>query len=490
MDKGQIIELRIDDMLDDGRAFGRYDGCAVFVSGGTKKGSGFEAAGAVPGDTVKAKVTKAKKSSVEAVLTEIVDPSPDRTRAACPYFGVCGGCTLQEMNYEAQKRLKTEQVRAKLKRLGGLEDPQVNDMTGADTLEYYRNKAVFAIGPHGEVGFLKGKSHFVMDIEDCLLQSDPAMVCADALRTFLRRTNVNCITQMMVRTAFGTGEVMVALETEKKEIPQIELLAEMLDDAVYSLSEADEESGEPEAQDYAYSLESVAVIHKGKCRTIAGKPTITEETVRRDGTVIRYELSPQSFFQVNPEQMPKLYDKVAEYAALTGTETVLDLYCGAGTIGIWLADKAERVIGIESVRPAVIDANRNSVINGIINTRYFCGKAEEELPGMMGLAKLYKWNEVNERVEREPEIRIDKVDVAVLDPPRAGCEEALLEAVVKAEPDRIVYVSCDPGTLARDIKYLTTNGYEFIEATPIDQFPKTSHIEACCLLVKASGSEA
>jgi 23S rRNA (uracil1939-C5)-methyltransferase len=147
-----------------------------------------------------------------------------------------------------------------------------------------------------------------------------------------------------------------------------------------------------------------------------------------------------------------------------------------------MADKAEKVIGIESVKPAVIDANRNSVINNIINTRYICGKAEEELPGMMGLAKLWKWNEVNERVERKPEITIEHADVAVLDPPRAGCEEALLEAVVKAAPDRIVYVSCDPGTLARDIKYLTANGYEFIECTPVDQFPWTSHCEVTALL--------
>ena len=191
---------------------------------------------------------------------------------------------------------------------------------------------------------------------------------------------------------------------------------------------------------------------------------------------------------MNPEQMIRLYEKAAEYAALEGGETVLDLYCGAGTIGIWLLDDLRRrdeaafektkVIGIESVKPAVIDANRNSVINGLVNTRYFCGKAEEELPGMMGLSKLYKWNEVNERVEREPEIKIEKADVVILDPPRAGCDEALLNAVVKAQPDRIVYVSCDPGTLARDIKYLTANGYEFIEATPVDQFPLTSHIEA------------
>ncbi|MBE6040833.1 MAG: 23S rRNA (uracil(1939)-C(5))-methyltransferase RlmD [Clostridiales bacterium] len=481
MDKGQIIEIRTEDMLDDGRAFGRYEGCAVFVSGG-----------AVPGDLVKVKITKAKKSSAEAVLTEITEPSLDRMNSDCPYFKECGGCTMRELSYDAQKKLKTDQVKSKLARLGGLEDPKVNDIIGSGSLEYYRNKAVFAVGPHGEVGFMKPKSHFVVDIRDCLLQSDAAMVCADALRHFFKTApGIACklISQMTVRTAFGTGEVMVVLESEKREIPRIDELIEILDDAVYSLSVGDE--NEEPAEPF-YTLESVALIHKGKCHILAGKPTITEEITGDDGRSVRFEISPQSFFQVNPEQMVRLYDKAAEYAELRGGETVLDLYCGAGTIGIWLLDELRsrdeeafeqtKVIGIESVKPAVIDANRNSVINGMVNTRYFCGKAEEELPGMMGLAKLYKWNEVNERVEREPEIRIEHADVAVLDPPRAGCDEALLAAVVQAAPDRIVYVSCDPGTLARDIRYLTANGYEFIEATPVDQFPWTSHTETCCLL--------
>ena len=466
MEKNKTIELVIEDMLDDGRAFGRCEGCAVFVSGG-----------AVPGDRVKAIVTKVKKSSAEAALTDVIKPSADRIEAECPYFGECGGCAMQELSYDAQKRLKTEQVKAKLRRLGGIEEPKVNDCIGAESLKYYRNKAVFAVGPHGEVGFMKGKSHFVMDIDDCMLQSDAAMVCADALRAFLKETGVRCITQLTVKTAFGTGEVMAVLDSESKDIPQIEKLAGMLDDAVYSLNE-DEEGG--------YSLESVAVIHKGKCRIIAGKLTITDEFIT-DGGILKFEISPQSFFQVNPEQMVKLYDKAAEYAELKGGETVLDLYCGAGSIGIWLLDKLKnkdieafektKVIGIESVKPAILDANRNSVINGLINTRYFCGKAEEELPGMMGLAKLYKWNEVNERVERELEIKIEHADVVILDPPRAGCDETLLAAVAAAQPDRIVYVSCDPGTLARDIKYLAANGYEFIEATPVDQFPWTTHIE-------------
>ena len=498
MDKNRIAEITIEDKLDDGRAFGRCDGLAVFVRGGCSGADGMLYKGAVSGDVARVEITKVKKNSAEAVLKEIVSPSPERIKAECPYFGECGGCTMQELSYDAQLSLKQDQVKSKLERLGGLDNPKVCEIIVAHSLKYYRNKATFAVGPHGEVGFMKGKSHFVMDIEDCMLQTDAAMVCADALRHFLyslagHGLAGSLIRQMTVRTAFSTGEVMVVLEGDKKEIPGIEKLIEMLDDAVYSLS-VDEEGEEAEGGTF-YSLESVALVYGanpkkgqfGKCIILAGKPTITDEFAGEGGRAVSYEISPQSFMQVNPEQLPKLYDKVAEYADLKGGETVLDLYCGAGTIGIWLLDELRgrdegafsgtQVIGIESVKPAVIDANRNSVINGLVGTRYIAGKAEEELPGMMGLAKLYKWNEVNERVEREPEIRIDKVDVAVLDPPRAGCDEKLLEAVVKAGPDRIVYVSCDPGTLARDIKFLAVHGYEFIEATPVDQFIWTSHIE-------------
>ena len=464
MDSGQTIEIRIEDMLDDGRAFGRCEGLAVFVSGGCEKRSGSVFKGAVPGDLARVEITKEKKNSAEATLLEIIEESPDRTEAECPYFGKCGGCTLQEMSYDAQLRIKTGQVRAKLSRLGGLTEPKVNDCIAADNLKYHRNKAVFAVGPHGEVGFLKGKSHFVMDIDDCLLQSDAAMVCADALRAFLKmpehkRLAYRVIKQLTVRSSFSTGEVMAVIESGKKEIEGLDLLIGMLDDAV---NEADE----------FWSLESVALIHKGKCHIVAGKPVIKEEIITEDGRCINYEISPQSFYQVNPEQMQKLYDKAAQYADLKGGEIVLDLYCGAGTIGIWLLEELRKkdeeafdktkVIGIESVKPAVLDANRNSVINGMVNTRYFCGKAEEELPGM----------------------RIEKADEEILDPPRAGCGEALLAAVAAAQPDRIVYVSCDPGTLARDIKYLTANGYDFIEATPIDQFPWTSHIEVVAKIQK------
>ena len=261
-----------------------------------------------------------------------------------------------------------------------------------------------------------------------------------------------------------------------------------------------------------FSLESVVInVNKSKnldgpilgeeCITIAGKPTITEEV-----SGLKFEISPLSFYQVNREQMVKLYDKVLEYADLKGGETVLDIYCGVGTIGLFCAREMEKkadesaaegtadgvavqpgqVIGIETIKGAVLDANRNATINGIVNARYVCGKAEEELPKMMGMASAQGGENSAHGTEggKEPAIRISQADVAILDPPRAGCDERLLEAVVKAEPEKIVYVSCDPATLARDIKWLGEHGYEFKEATPCDMFPWTGHVETVVLLSK------
>ena len=478
MEKNDIIELRIEDMLNDGRGFGRVDGCAVFVDGG------------VLGDIVHAKVTKVKKSTVEAKFLSISTPSEYRIDAECPYASECGGCSLQELDYKAQLQLKKNQVVNKLTRLGGLDNPEIAEVIGAESLKYYRNKATFAVGPHGEVGFLKGKSHYVMDIADCMLQTDAAMMCADALRTFMKDRldskgttgKYACIKQMIVKTTFSTGEVMVVFESEKKEIPQIEELVDLIDAGIFFLSHDDD--GELMEDVIEYKLKSVNIICNNKNTNIAGVPTIVEEVITDEGKTLKFEISPQSFYQVNPEQMVKLYSKAAEYAGLTGVETVLDLYCGVGTIGIFMADKAAKIIGIETCKPAVLDANRNSTINGIINTRYIAGKAEEELPGMMGLAKLYKYNDVNELVEREPAIKVDKIDVAIVDPPRAGCDESLLNALVQSGAERIVYVSCDPGTLARDIKHLTANGYEFKECTIVDQFPWTNHVEVIGVLIK------
>ena len=529
MEKGQIVELTIEDMSAEGRGIGKiYDderGFAVFVQD------------TVVGDRAKVELTKVKKNYAFGRVSEMLALSPDRQESFCPHSGLCGGCVYSQLSYEAQLALKEKQVREKLVRLGGLTDPVIMPIIGMgseDATEVpfrYRNKASMPVSTGGlitqkggivkpvhepRVGFYRPKSHDVVDCEDCLLQSEPAMAAAAALRKFMEEDHITSydprwekglMRHMIVRTAAGTGEVMVILVINGKAIPNAPKLIEMLDEAIYNV---------PVYEDgplagVEFNLESVIVnINKSKnlegqilgeeCITIAGKPTITEEVGG-----LSFEISPLSFYQVNREQMVRLYDKALEYTSLKGDETVLDLYCGVGTIGLFAAAEMNRrtaelnaaaaagqaaenaasgqaaavklpgrVIGIESVKGAVLDANRNAVINGIVNARYVCGKAEEELPKMLDPKSELK----------DESLRVTHADVVILDPPRAGCEQPLLEAVVKAAPERIVYVSCDPATLARDIKWLGEHGYEFKEATPCDMFPWTGHVETVVLLSK------
>ncbi len=489
-------------MTSEGQGLGRSDGLAVFVKD------------AVVGDVVEAELTKVKKNYAFGKMTELVEPSPDRIEPVCQYSSLCGGCPYSEISYERQLALKEKQVGDKLTRLGGLNEPVLRPIIGMEYPFRYRNKASMPVWTGGiitrkggivenlgepAVGFYRAKSHEVVDCYDCLIQSEPAMAAAEALRRFMESDNITAydpkwekglMRHLIVKTARGTGEVMVVLVINGKGIPNAQKLVEMLDEYIYSLPPADDGT--------EYSLESVVVsICKGKngampgsimgeeLVTIAGKPVIREEVGG-----LTFEISPLSFYQVNPVQMEKLYDKAMEYAKLSGEETVLDLYCGVGTIGLFAArrmeeaykashggvldyDRVGRVIGIETVKGAVLDANRNAVINHIVNARYICGRAEEELPKLIG-----------ERDNSEEELRIDHADVVFLDPPRAGCDERLLEAVVSIGPEKIVYVSCDPATLARDVKYLTEKGYEFVEGTPVDMFPWSVHCECCVKLVR------
>jgi len=493
MNKGDIVRLRIEDISNEGQGIGKADGFAVFVKN------------TVVGDVVEAELTKVKKNYAFGKVVEVVEESDLRQEPICQYAGQCGGCAFQKMTYEGQLELKKKQIVDKLVRLGGLEEPKVNDAIGMEEPFRYRNKASMPVSTGGlitrkggivepvhepRIGFYQAKSHDVVDCEDCMLQSEPAMAAARALRQFMEEDNITSydprwekglMRHMIVRTAMGTGQVMVILVINGKGIPNASKLVQMLDDAIFDVPVYEEGP----LAGIEFSLESVVInINKNntsdilgeECITLAGSPTIMEKVGD-----LEFEISPLSFYQVNPQQMEKLYGKVVEYADLKGGETVLDLYCGVGSIGLFLADdmrkkgdEAGRVIGIESVKPAVIDANRNAVVNGIVNARYVCGKAEEEMPKMVSGEGL-----------KDESLRITQADVVILDPPRAGCEEELLKAVVDVDPSKIVYVSCDPATLARDIKYLVANGYEFVEATPVDLFPWTSHCEVASLLVRA-----
>ena len=502
MEKGQILELKIEDMSSEGAGIGKADGFAVFVKN------------TVVGDVVKAELTKVKKNYGFGRVTEIVESSPWRVEPVCEHCSSCGGCTYGRLSYEAQLELKAKQVRDKISRLGGIAEPDMEPIIGMEEPYRYRNKASMPVSTGGlvtlkggivkpvhepRIGFYQPKSHDVVDVQDCLLQSEPAMAAARALRQFMKEDNITSydprwekglMRHMIVRTAAGTGEVMVVLVINGKGIPNASKLVEMLDDAIYNVPVYEEGP----LAGVEFNLESVVVnINKKntseilgeECITIAGKPTIMEEI-----NGLQFEISPLSFYQVNREQMVKLYGKAIEYADLKGGETVLDLYCGVGTIGLFCAaemnrkaaeagaESTGRVLGIESIKGAVTDANRNAVINGIVNARYVCGKAEEELP------KLVMGEDL-----KDESLKITRADVVILDPPRAGCEEILLETVVQVAPSRIVYVSCDAATLARDIKFLSHRGYEFVKACPVDMFPHTAHCETVVLLSREKADD-
>ncbi len=499
MEKGQRVRLVIEDISKEGQGIGKTDGFAVFVRG------------AVVGDTVEAEMTKVKKNYGFAETLKITEPSPFRQKAFCPYYEQCGGCIYQEMSYESQLELKRKQTADKLMRIGGIKSPAVTQTIGMEEPFYYRNKASMPVSTGGlitgkggivkpvhepQIGFYKAKSHEVVDCHACALQAEPAAAAAEALRRFMKEDNITSydrrwgkglMRHMIVRTAFGTGQVMVILVINGKGIPNAAKLVEMLSDAIFDIPVYEEG---PMANT-EFTLQSVILninrkntseILGDECITLAGTPTITEQVGE-----LKFEISPLSFYQVNPEQMKKLYDKILEFAELKGDETVLDLYCGVGTIGLFCADDMRKkggngqVIGIESVKQAVIDANRNAVINGIVNARYICGRAEEELPEIMAVDADGKKDEES---GSGMELSIERADIVILDPPRSGCDSRLLEAAASASPEKIIYVSCDAATMARDIKLLGEKGYELAKAVPVDMFPWTGACETVARLVR------
>ena len=510
VNEGQIVELEITDMTDDGKGLGRLSGLAIFV------------AGAVPGDKVSARITRLKKRYAIAETITLLEASAARVQPPCPYYKDCGGCSMLELSYDEQLRIKRKNIITKLERIGALEEPTVREVMGAadtigadggqigrpgkseETEEFeetgqpeqiesagdtdseafesmfrYRNKAEFAVamtsaGPL--VGFNKRGSNKIVDCIDCLLQKRATMAAANAVREVLRdklltvydaRHGKGFLRGFTIKVCEGTGEMMLIFTGTSKQLPNAEKVIYTISDAIDAVST----DGEP------YFLQSVD-IEENKAKdlrepasayeVVAGSNTITDIT--DDG--MKFEISAPAFYQVNTKQMSKLYAKVREYACLKGGETVFDLYCGIGTIGLSMAAQAGMIIGIESVKNAVIDANRNAVINGIVNARYYTGRAEQVMPRLL---------------DKDDKLFVDYIDenapkIAILDPPRAGCDEALLRAVASCEVDKIVYVSCDPGTLARDIKLLCELGYEFVEATPVDMFVATMHVETVCLM--------
>ena len=446
--KNDIVTLKIEDCGIDGEGIGKADGFTVFVKD------------AVIGDTVRAKIMKAKKNYGYGRLEEIITPSPDRVEPKCQFARQCGGCQLQALSYEKQLEFKTSKVRGHLERIGGFTDIPMEKILGMDQPFHYRNKAQFPVGKSKDgriiTGFYAGRTHSIIENRDCALGVTRNKEVLDRVIAHMEKfhiqpydenTGKGLVRHVLIRYGFFTDEMMVCLIINGEKLPGEEAL-------VKSLRQI------PETVSVMVNVNKKRnnVILGEKVRLLWGQPYITDKIGE-----ISYQISPLSFFQVNPYQTGRLYGKALEYAQLSGNETVWDLYCGIGTISLFLAQKAKMVRGVEIIPAAIENAKENACLNGFDNTEFFVGKAEEVLP---------------EQFARTGE----RADVIVVDPPRKGCDETLLSTIIEMQPDRVVYVSCDSATLARDLKYLCERGYELKKVCPVDMFPNTVSVETVVLL--------
>ena len=466
MKKNDTAAVKITDIGVNGEGIGKVDGYTLFIKD------------AVIGDTVEAKVMKAKKNYGYARLMKVLSPSPDRVTPRCAFARKCGGCQIQEMSYGRQLTFKEQKVRGNLERIGGfskeLLDRVMEPVLGMEEPFGYRNKAQFPFGTDKEgnpvTGFYAGRTHDIIPNTDCALGAPENREILEIILGFMKKyqipsydenTGNGLIRHALIRCGSSTGEIMVCLVVNGEEIPHadalIDRLAEMPGMTSITLSP---------------NTRRTNVIMGDSFKVLWGQGYITDYIGN-----IKYQISPLSFYQVNPVQTEKLYSLALEYADLKGGETVWDLYCGIGTISLFLAQKAGKVYGVEIIPQAIDDARKNAEINGIENAEFFVGKAEEVLP---------RWYQENEGAEAglRGEGSRGRADVIVVDPPRKGCDEALLDTIVKMQPERVVYVSCDPATLARDLKVLCGKGYELEKVRAVDMFPMTVHVETVCLLSK------
>ena len=479
MKKNDSIELKIEDMGVDGEGIGKYEGMTFFVKD------------AVIGDTIRAGITKLKKNYGYARVQEILEPSPYRVQPECPLYARCGGCQIQAMDYRQQLCYKQKKVRGNLIRIGGfapeLIDSVMEEIVGMEQPYRYRNKAQFPIGEDRDgmpvAGFYAARTHSIIPVEDCKLgvtQNEQVLgvvlsyMRENGVRPYDETTGRGLVRHVLIRYGFTSKELMVCLVINGETLPQEKKLVDALCkiEGMTSIS-------------VNINRKNTNVILGEETRTVWGSDYITDQIHLRDcdhdfvltDTAIAYHISPQSFYQVNPGQTEKLYSLALSYAGLTGKETVWDLYCGIGTISLFLAQKAGMVYGVEIVPQAIEDARSNAALNGITNASFFVGKAEEVLP------------EFYEKESRKPDADMLHPDVIVVDPPRKGCDEKCLETMLRMKPERIVYVSCDPATLARDLKILCGGGYELRKVRPVDQFGHTTQLETVCLLSKLNAKQ-
>ena len=503
--KNDIVSVVIEDIGNDGEGIGKVDGYTLFVKD------------AVIGDTVQARITKCKKNYGYARVEKVVTPSSFRVEPRCAFHRQCGGCQIQAMNYDRQLTFKQEKVRNNLIRIGGFAEDYIDSImepiVGMDDPWYYRNKAQYPVGydKNGNlvVGFYAGRTHDIIANTDCALGAKENRLILEAVLAYMRENHVTAyrendgtglVRHILIRTGFSSGQVMVCLVINGKKLPAedklveklrgLELIGDELSDS-HVMDRVSQESV-PDKRIVSISVsvneERTNVIMGKEIRTLWGRERIEDslrvlkvadvpadaETVmsgmsfEETGEQIAFRISPLSFYQVNPRQTEKLYSLAVDYAGLTGNETVWDLYCGIGTISLFMAKKAKQVYGVEVIPQAIEDAKENAKRNRIDNVEFYVGKAEEVLPAFY------------EKM-RHP-------DVVVVDPPRKGCDEKCLETMLAMKPERIVYVSCDSATLARDLKILATGGYELKKVRAVDQFGQTVHVE-CIIMMQYCGKK-
>ena len=452
MEKNQEFTVSIEDMSEDGAGIGKLDGYIWFIKD------------AVIGDVVRARAMKMKKNYGFARLMEILTPSEARVEPKCPVARQCGGCQLQAMSYEEQLKFKERKVKNHLLRIGKFKEDEIHmlPIMGMKEPWRYRNKAQFPFGldKNGNIvaGFYAGRTHDIIECEDCLLGVEENKDILGIIKGFMRvhgirpydeTTHKGLVRHALIRKGFHSGEIMVCLVINGKDIPAKEQLVEELRQVKGMTSIS-----------YSINQEKTNVIMGKEIVNLYGPGYITDNIGN-----VTYQISPLSFYQVNPVQTEKLYGTALEYAGLTGNETVWDLYCGIGTISLFLAQNVKKVYGVEIVPQAIEDARRNAALNNITNAEFFTGKAEEVLPEQYEKNKVY-------------------ADVIVVDPPRKGCDQVCLDTILKMAPKRVVYVSCDSSTLARDLRYLADGGYEVEKVRCCDMFGQSCHVETVVLLTQ------
>lgn len=471
--KDDYVTLTIKDIGTGGEGIGSVDGYTLFVKD------------AVIGDVISAKVIKAKKNYGYARLDKIITPSEDRVTPECDVARQCGGCQIQQMSYDAQLRFKEKLVKDNVERIGGIKDYKMCPVIGMENPYNYRNKAQYPVGKdkNGNVviGFYAGRTHAIIPCTDCVIGAKDNKKILEKIGHWIGKNNIapydettgkGLIRHILIRNGYHTGQIMVCLIATKGSKAFGKNAVEEL------VSQLQKIPGMTSIMININSDKTNVILGK-ECETLWGRGYI--EDYIGD---IKYQISPLSFFQVNPQQTEKLYKKALEFADLQGGETVWDLYCGIGTISLFLAGKAKKVYGVEIVPQAIEDARNNARINGIDNAEFFVGKAEEVVPAfyekMKNMAADVNVDEAGRNAAKES----ITPDVVVVDPPRKGCEESLLRTIVDMSPKRIVYVSCDSATLSRDLKVLEQNNYKVELVQPVDQFAHTVHVETVCLLSK------